>query len=71
MEENELLSERQVWSGYSLTIPWLRRSRRERRGPRFLKLGKMVRYRRGDIEAYLVANTVETNSSSGQEAAQR
>jgi predicted DNA-binding transcriptional regulator AlpA len=64
MEEDELLNERQVWRGYSLTIPWLRRTRRERRGPRFLKLGKMVRYRRGDIEEYLAANTVETKPAS-------
>jgi predicted DNA-binding transcriptional regulator AlpA len=27
------------------------------RGPRFIKLGRMVRYRPADIEAYLAANT--------------
>jgi predicted DNA-binding transcriptional regulator AlpA len=59
MQDRELLTERQVWNRYGLSISWQRRTRRERRGPRFLKLGKMVRYRRCDIEAYLSANTVE------------
>jgi len=27
------------------------------RGPRFIKLGRMVRYRNTDIDAYLRANT--------------
>src|SRR5215472_165895 len=56
----EVLNERQVQEVYGFTIPYLRRARRERRGPRFLKIGKLVRYRRTDIEAYLSAHAVET-----------
>jgi predicted DNA-binding transcriptional regulator AlpA len=62
MQYDDLLTEREVRSGWSLSIPWLRRTRREGRGPRFLKLGKMVRYRRRDIEEYLAASTVEPKS---------
>lgn len=29
------------------------------RGPTYVKVGRMVRYRRSDIEAWLNANTVE------------
>jgi predicted DNA-binding transcriptional regulator AlpA len=59
--DSELLSEREVFSEYRLKIAWMRRARRERRGPVFLKLGrKMVRYRRADIEAYLSANAIQT-----------
>jgi len=61
MSTPEILSERQVQEIYGLSIPYLRRTRRERRGPRFLKLGKLVRYRRTDLEAYLAAGTVETS----------
>jgi predicted DNA-binding transcriptional regulator AlpA len=61
MANREILSEREVWEEYGFTIPFLRRARRERRGPRFLKVGKMVRYRRADVEAYLSAHVVETN----------
>lgn len=67
MRDDELLSEREIFNRYLLTIPWLRRTRREGRGPRFLKLGKMVRYRRLDIEAWLEANTVETKVPLHQE----
>jgi predicted DNA-binding transcriptional regulator AlpA len=59
---SEVLNERQVQEVYGFTVPFLRRARRERRGPRFLKVGKLVRYRKSDIEAYLAAHTVETNA---------
>jgi len=61
MANREVLNEREVWEEYGFTIPFLRRARRERRGPRFLKVGKMIRYRRADIEAYLSAHAVETS----------
>jgi len=64
MRDDELLTERGVFGDYGLTIPWQRRTRRERRGPPFLKLGKMVRYRRRDVEAYLEGNTVKPRRSS-------
>lgn len=60
MVDQELLTESQVWRQYGLSVSWQRRTRRERRGPRFLKLGKMVRYRRADIEAYLAAHVVQS-----------
>jgi len=55
-----VLNEREVEQEYGFTIPYLRRARRKRQGPRFLKIGKLVRYRRKDIEAYLDAHKVET-----------
>lgn len=61
MANREVLNEREVWEEYGFTIPFLRRARRERRGPRFLKVGKMVRYRRADVETYLSAHAVETS----------
>ncbi len=60
----EVLNERQVQELYGFSIPYLRRARREKRGPRFLKLGKLVRYRKADIDAYLAAHEVETRPSS-------
>jgi len=60
INRREILNEREVWEEYGFTVPYLRRTRRERRGPRFLKVGKLVRYRRSDIEAYLAAHAVET-----------
>jgi len=56
----EILNEQQVHEVYGFSVPYLRRARRERRGPRFLKVGKLVRYRRSDIEVFLSAHEVET-----------
>ena len=58
--DKRLLAETEVEHEYGLTRAWLRRCRLERRGPRFLKFGRLVRYRRSDVEAYLDACTVET-----------
>jgi predicted DNA-binding transcriptional regulator AlpA len=63
MNVSEILNERQVQEFYGFSIPYLRRARHERRGPRFLKVGKLVRYRRSDIEAYLTAHAVETTDA--------
>ena len=61
MANREVLTEREVGEEYGFTIPFLRRARRERRGPRFLKISKMIRYRRADVEAYLSAHAIETS----------
>jgi hypothetical protein len=61
--QGEVLNERQVQEVYGFTIPYLRRARRERRGPRFLKIGKLVRYRKSDVESFLSANAVETGAA--------
>ena len=65
MNTPEILNERQVSETYGFSVPYLRRARREKRGPRFLKLGKLVRYRRTDIESFLAAHAVETTGAGG------
>lgn len=64
MDFPEILNERQVEEVYGFTISYLRRARRERRGPRFLKIGKLVRYRRADVESFLTAHVVETREQA-------
>lgn len=72
MNALEILNERQVQEVYGFSIPYLRRARRERRGPRFLKVGKLVRYRRSDIESFLaaheIATTVQQNADGARNA---
>jgi predicted DNA-binding transcriptional regulator AlpA len=48
-----LLSEADVALEYGLRVSTLRSWRLTGRGPRFLKLGASVRYRRADLEAFL------------------
>lgn len=66
----EILNEREVQAIFGFSIPFLRRARREKRGPRFMKVGKLVRYRRADIEAYLSAHAVETVDRPASSAAE-
>jgi len=59
-EGREVLNEREVSQTFGFSSPFLRKARRERRGRHFLKIGKLVRYRRTDVETYLNAHRVET-----------
>lgn len=45
---------------------WAERSRWDGTGPRFIKVGRAVRYRAADVLAWLEANT-RTNTSGGAE----
>jgi hypothetical protein len=48
-----LLTETQVADYLHVSIAALRKWRFQRRGPVFLKIGSLVRYRRADVEAWL------------------
>jgi predicted DNA-binding transcriptional regulator AlpA len=58
MVPREVLTEKEVHDYWALSVAWLRKKRRLGDGPIYLKIGKMVRYRRSDIEAYLNTCTV-------------
>jgi predicted DNA-binding transcriptional regulator AlpA len=60
MTDQELLREGQVKELYGFSVSWLRRTRREGRGPKFMRFGKMIFYRRRDIEDYVTAHEVQT-----------
>ena len=53
-----LLSERQLAQEYGLSVSWLRKTRREGGGPKWLKISRLVRYRREDIEIFLAQHAV-------------
>jgi hypothetical protein len=59
VNDNELLSERAVYKEYLLTVPWQRKKRRTGDGPAFFKIGRLVRYRRQDIEEFLRSCSIE------------
>jgi hypothetical protein len=50
---SKILTETDVQREYGLSKAWLRQKRLFREGLPFLKIGKMVRYRREDIEKFL------------------
>ncbi len=67
----ELLNERQAAYLLSLSVYTLQRDRRIGSKIPFLKLGRAIRYRRQDIEAYLQKNSYTSTSQynkGGQDA---
>ncbi len=54
---SELIDEPTLASRLGVSRSTLQSRRYTGRGPRFIKLGRMVRYRNADIDAYLSANT--------------
>ena len=50
-----LLTEEEVANHLHVSIASLRRWRLERRGPQFIKVGSLVRYRPEEIESWLAA----------------
>ena len=55
------LTESEVAEHFGISHHTLRQWRRTRTGPRFLKVGRSVRYLPGDVEAYLAGCAVETS----------
>lgn len=51
----DLLTEDDVAKQLNLSLASLRRWRLEKRGPRFIKVGSLVRYRPEDVDAWLVS----------------
>ena len=60
--EDELLREREVIRSYKFGGPWLRKNRRLETGPPFIRVGRMIFYRRSDLDAFIAAHRVEPNS---------
>jgi len=47
--DSELLREPEVKRQYGLSGAWLRKSRKLRLGPAFIRVGRMIFYRREDL----------------------
>lgn len=54
-----LLREHDVARRLAISVAALRRWRRERRGPRYRKLGRAVRYLQSDVNRWLEAHAVD------------
>ncbi len=53
----KLLNENQTAEMLQVTKSCLRRMRRERRGPAYVKVGKLIRYSEAALEDFIKANT--------------
>jgi hypothetical protein len=59
------MTEREVSAAYGIPLGRLRQMRFLGTGPIFVKLGRSVRYRAGDIESYISAHVRRSTSDPG------
>ena len=62
--EDSLLKPTEVASYLGTSVAALAQQRYQGRGPKFIKTGRLVRYRRSDIKAWLDANTHQQTSAA-------
>ena len=62
----DLLTEQEVSRQLHVSLAALRRWRLERRGPQFIKVGSLVRYRPEELEQWLAAQPVGGASEEGR-----
>ena len=53
--QQRLLNEHEVADSCSISVLTLRKWRSQKRGPQFVKLGVLVRYRPEDVDAWIAA----------------
>jgi len=63
-----LLNERQVADSCAISVLTLSKRRTEGRGPRYVKIGTLVRYRPEDVDAWIESH--EAQSAARVEVAQ-
>lgn len=56
---HDLLSEKELAAAVGVAAPTLRNLRCRGLGPRYVKFGRLIRYRWSDVEAYIAASTSE------------
>lgn len=61
--KDHLLSERDVAALLAVTPAAVEAWRRKGTGPEWIRVGRLVRYRRSAIETFIADNTVETEAA--------
>lgn len=62
----ELLRGREAAKIIGKSVSWLAHNRSQGRGPRYMRIGAGIRYRRADLDSYLSGSTVETEDTRRQ-----
>jgi hypothetical protein len=60
-DQKKILDETDLERSYCLSKPWQRKRRRLGDGPPFLRINRMIRYRREDVESWLAKHRVVTD----------
>jgi hypothetical protein len=68
-ETHLVVREREAGRLLGVSVAALRRWRRERRGPPFVRLERCIGYRVADLEAFVATNTVTQRNTNGMRTA--
>jgi predicted DNA-binding transcriptional regulator AlpA len=63
-QQTRALTEQEVAARFGLSVATLRAWRWKRKGPRFVRLGRAVRYLPDDLDQFLAVNSVRTKSDT-------
>lgn len=66
MVTNKLLREQLVAEVCDVSTSYLRKGRHEGYGPKFLKIGRSVRYRPEDVETWLASRSRRSTADEGR-----
>jgi hypothetical protein len=61
-QDTALLRESDVTQQYRLSGAWLRKRRKLILGPAFIRVGRMIFYRREDLNAFVKAHRIEPDA---------
>jgi predicted DNA-binding transcriptional regulator AlpA len=59
----QALTEPEAARYIAYSVPFLRLTRRENRGPAFIRIGRSIRYRIADLDAWMAAHRVTTREA--------
>lgn len=65
--QTRVLTEQEVAARFGLSVATLRAWRWKRKGPRFVRFGRAVRYLPADVDQFLVVNAVEPTSDTADD----
>ena len=60
---SQLIDEKQLCADLLISAVTATKWRARAEGPRFIKVGRLIRYRRSDVEAWLTSRTVGRSST--------
>jgi excisionase family DNA binding protein len=64
--DHELMDEREAAAYLGMSRSGLRKWRARRRGPAYARLGKIIRYRKSDLDAFVQSGLIAYESSEHQ-----
>lgn len=59
---NERWDEKKAAPYLGVSVKWLQQARCQGRGPKYIKIGKCVRYNVADLDAYIASRTVNPSA---------